>query len=323
MTIYFHSISPGLVAIATETPGFSFGWGTDMPEITALEYENHPIRIRYTISSRIPKPPKDGLVRFNYFSGRPEADELTYRRRTPFGDLAFTLSGLMRDETQLHVSKSYARFIKYRIMNLHSADYVLSDIIAFRLLRLNLSPLYCSAFSLAGETYVVMAPSRTGKTLTAEQACFDGQAQLLSEDLAITDGSTIFAAPWTNSSHQPKLLQRRLHPTLLHESPPFTQPRDEPITHLVFLQRSSQESVSRIDSREGFRRAETLNRLALHHSLSPALIAASYLNTEIDLFVRLTSGSEVLKRLTDSVHDIHILSSPDPRRFYAMLPVWT
>ena len=84
-------------------------------------------------------------------------------------------------------------------MNLHSPGYVLTDIVAWALRQAGYAPVHCSGFSAPEGTVLVLAPPNTGKTLTTMMACMEMGAGYLAEDVAITDGTNLYAVPWTST----------------------------------------------------------------------------------------------------------------------------
>ena len=193
MTDTFFVASPGVLGLGQTSPGIKWSWGVNMPEASAAEYETMCGEGALHGSRRDPclaVPEEPGFGKYHYFHGLPEADELYYRR-TFMGrrDLWMRLSGLLTDEIHLQVNATYARYVTHRFMNLHSPGYVLTDVVAWALLRAGYAPVHCSGFSAPDGTVLVLAPPNTGKTLTTMMACMDMGAGYLAEDVAITDGS--------------------------------------------------------------------------------------------------------------------------------------
>ena len=143
---------------------------------------------------------RQGFGKYHYFHGLAGADDLYYRR-TFMGrrDLWMRLSGLLSNEIHLEVNPEYARYVTHRFMNLHSPGYVLTDVVAWALLRAGLAPVHCSGFTVGDDAVLVLAPPNTGKTLTTMTACMEMGAGYLAEDVAITDGESLFSVPWTST----------------------------------------------------------------------------------------------------------------------------
>lgn len=306
-----------------------------MPEISAREYEDCRIRVRFTVNRNISQhTPSAELLRNYMFSGSASGDEILYERRLPGGAaLRFRLTGLLDDEIHLQVNPAYAQIVKYRLMNLHSASYILSDLVTWRFLREGLIPLYCSAFTheRAG-TFVVMAPSHTGKTVTVNRACTDFGARFISEDLAVVDGSGIRSVPWTFSEHRrnnlltaaDRLLSRRSNnpdpPLLAPATPSAALGEPSPITDVIFLEKHEQTAVRELSVDEGLRRALNLNRHSLHYAESPTLLAASYFNPSIDLSDEMMTERTGLETMLSATQNIWAIRAPHPTDFLELVP---
>ncbi|MDN5585490.1 MAG: hypothetical protein L0G69_02900 [Brevibacterium sp.] len=278
--------------------------------------------------------PAAELLRNYMFSGSASSDELLYERPLPGGAaLRFRLTGLLDDEIHLQVNPAYAQIVKYRLMNLHSARYILSDLVTWRFLHAGLIPLYCSAFTheRAG-TFVVMAPSHTGKTVTVNRACTEFGARLISEDLAVVDGSRIHSVPWTFSEHRHdnlltaagRVLSRRANspepPNLAPASPSAALRNPSPINDVIFLEKNAQTAVRPLSVDEGLRRALNLNRHSLHYAESPTLLAASYFNPSIDLSDAMMTERTGLEAMLSAAQNIWSIRAPLPTDFLDLVP---
>ncbi len=191
-----------VLALQTNVVRPKWSWGTTMPPATPEDYAGSAVKISYSVvpdeslAHRLDK--RDG--RYHYFSGQPGADSLNYDR-TLLGNrrLRLRAEGIARGEPRLLVNAAYARFVTHRFMNLHSAGYILTDIASLSLLRRGYSPVHCSGFRMGKATVLVLAAPNTGKTLTAMTACIQHEAEFIAEDLAITDGKTLYSVPWTST----------------------------------------------------------------------------------------------------------------------------
>ena len=345
MTDAYFIACRGVLGLRTNAPGVKWSWGVNMPDATKDEYERCAVKVRYTVLSETPVGPdseRAGFGKYHYFHGQPESDDLYYRR-TFMGrhDLWLRLSGLLSGEIHLEVNHHYARYITHRFMNLHSPGYILTDVVAWALLRAGYAPVHCSGFSTAGSTVLVLAPPNTGKTLTTMMACMEMGAGYLAEDVAITDGENLYAVPWTStfryydridSSRRSRALSRltkifppaELLPTakssriddLLSGSSILESAR---ITHVAVLERNDEEVVLTMDIAAGVRKAVNLNRYEFNYMKSPALVAYEYFNPRIDLDESARSERVMLEEVVTRADEVLLVQTRDATRYAELI----
>lgn len=333
--------SEGVLGLRTNAPGVKWSWGTNMPEASRDQYEKCVVKVRFSVLDETPAgpdPDSDGFGKYHYFHGAPDADDLFYRR-TFMGrkDLWLRLSGLVADEIHLEVNRSYARYITHRFMNLHSPGYILTDVVAWALLRSGLAPVHCSGFSTPEGTVLVLAPPNTGKTLTTMMACMNRGAGYLAEDVGITDGKSLFSVPWTStfryydqidSSRRSRALNRltkvfppaELLPVskssriddLLTSSKILTSER---VTHVAVLERNENEAVVPLDRDKAVSKAVNLNRYEFNYMKSPVMVAYEYFNPDLDLSGALDRERSVLNDVVRQADQTLLIQTRDATRY--------
>ena len=196
------------------------------------------------------------------------------------------------------------RFVKHRFMNIHSIGYILTDIINLRLMHNDLAPLHCSGIVVDDNGYAIFAPPNTGKTLTAMTLCTNNNSKykFLAEDLALTNGKSFFAVPWTSTfryydtadeSYFSKLLNYMTEKISVLEL--FGLGKTEPITDYVndikisakikgiyILDRGGNKKYD-ITADEAFERINTLDRYEFNYMRAPTIIAYEYFNRNTDI----------------------------------------
>jgi hypothetical protein len=341
----YYVSAQGVLGLRTNVAGFKWSWGVGMPAVSRSEYEACAVRLRLVVGDVQPRPngpePEHPAGKYHYFSGIPGADSLSYER-TLLGKhkLRFRIEGLLSDEPTLYVNPAYLRFVTHRFMNLHSAGYILTDVVGLLLLRAGYVPLHCSAFKKGDSTVLVLAPSNTGKTLTTMIACLEHGADFLAEDLAISDGTTLFSVPWTStfryydrvdSSRRSRVLNRvtAIVPPL--ELLPLTKIRgvdtlisgdhlmsQAKITNVAVLERGH-ESVREGDRAEILRKAVNLNRYEFNYVKAPTLVAYEFFNPDIDLDQAALQERRLMAQIVDTADRNWIVSSMDATHYAPLL----
>lgn len=345
--VVFTVQSQGVLGLRSNIPNLSWSFGQQVPPVTADEYTACKLRLGLFVQpdevfrdlGRSYCTPDRGKYHFLY--GRPGGNSVLYRRPFLFGaELFLEASDLLGPEPKIRVNSNYARFVHYRFMNLHSVNFLLTDITTLLLLKRRLAPIHCSAFRKDGRTVVVFAPSNTGKTLTTMMACMEHNADFISEDLAITDGSTIFALPWTSTFRYYGDVDTRFSARLKKramDALPFLDLfrlfKDESITNflsperichsseadvLVILERGSPHI--RNENRDtAFQKILNLNRSEFNYQRSLISNAYEFFNPDLDIAGAYQSELEILGGLVDNVQECVSVCSDDPTRYADLL----
>ena len=339
---YYFVACPGVLGVRTNIQNFKWSFGTSMPTTSRKEFDKCALRLRVEASKDFELPPVEQRVgKYHYWSGAPDRDAIYYDRSFMLGArLRLAATGLLSDEPVVRVNETYRKRISHRFMNLHSLGYILTDMAGILLLHKGFAPLHCSAFRNEDATVVIAAPPNTGKTLTAMMACMQHQAEYLAEDLAVTDGRSIFSVPWTSTFRYYKQVDRSLLAKaknrltkivppieLLTASKPkpiteYVEPRQmverSMATHLVILQRG-EESVHAVDLPEAYRKVRNLNRYEFNYPRAPLVVAHEFFNPELDIAGACHAEDEILTGLVQNVEHRLVVQSTDPTRYADMI----
>lgn len=339
--------SSGVLGLRTNAPGVKWSWGVDMPPASREEYDRCAVKVRYSVLDETPRGPDaeaGGFGKYHYFHARPDADELYYRR-TFMGrqDLWLHLSGLLSGEIHLEVNRPYARYITHRFMNLHSPGYILTDVVAWALLRAGFAPVHCSGFSTAdgSGTVLVLAPPNTGKTLTTMMACMELGASYLAEDVAISDGEMLYAVPWTStfryyeridSSRRSRAMARLTQVFPPAELLPVAKSSriDDLLTgsqildcarisHVAVLERNDEDVVSALDIETAVAKAINLNRYEFNYIKSPTMVAYEYFNPAVNLDAALRAERTVLRQIVTNAKEVLLVQTREATKYAGLI----
>jgi hypothetical protein len=214
--------------------------------------------------------------------------------------------------------------------------YILTDIINLRLLHNRLAPLHCSGIVVDNDCYVIFAPPNTGKTLTAMTLCMKDKKRykFIAEDLAITDSTHLYAAPWTSTfryydsvdtSRFSKFLNNLTEKVSFLELVGFG--KTEPITNYVdevihkakikgiyILDRGKNEAIN-ISEKEAFDRINTLDRYEFNYMRAPSIIAYEYFNRETDIESAYTMERTLLKEMISNADFVKVITTEDALKY--------
>jgi hypothetical protein len=345
MTDTYYVASAGVLGLRTNAPGVKWSWGVNMPEASKAEYEACAVRLRYTVLDETPAgpdPETPTFGKYHYFHGEHGADLLHYRRAfMGKRELYFRLSGLASDEIHLQVNPEYARFITHRFMNLHSPGYILTDVVGWALTRHGYAPVHCSGFAQGDNAVLVLAPPNTGKTLTAMSSCMDLGASYLAEDVAITDGTNLYAVPWTSTFRYYENLDTSRRTRALNKLTKVFPPAEllpvakssriddlldsahilesAPVTHVAVLERGEEESLIDIPTAEAVEKAVNLNRYEFKYSLAPVMVAYEYFNPQISLEGAQAAERHILKKVVEGAKERFAVRTRDASKYSYMI----
>lgn len=331
---YYYSPVDGIIAVKTNLKNFSFSYGMAMPQVEAVQFDNALIKIKITVvKGKIEPLPeeKKKMGKFHYFNGFPEKGELFYERNFLFNrKLQFKVTGIDSNNIEVTVNKDYMRFVKHRFMNIHSIGYIITDIINLRLMHNKLAPLHCSGVVVDDNAYVIFAPPNTGKTLTAMTLCMaeNSKYKFIAEDLALTDGTNLYAVPWTSTfryydtvdkSRFSKFLNNMTEKISVLELLSFG--KTEPITDYVkdisnkakikgiyILDRGENKNHA-ISEKEAFDRINTLDRYEFNYMRAPTVIAYEYFNRKTDIEHAYNKERELLKDMIKNSEFLKVIST--------------
>lgn len=316
--MFFYEAVPNLVAVAINKNAFRWSYGTVMPEITEEAFNSCKFKIRINVvSGGAPALPAQSAPKLHYFSADGELG-LIYQRPALFNKtIGYTLRGLEGNVVDVTVNSLYLKVVKHRLLNLHSIQYILTDLLNFVLLRDRYLPLHCSAVSKNGKAFLIFAPPNTGKTYTAIQLIKHDGFSYLSEDLAIYKEGAVHSVPWTSTFRYYEDIEssflNRLRNKAMSVFPAielFGAGSSERISKYissdrissqdqlagVFILERGERSIESLDRASATTKCRLLNRYEFNHMRAPALVAYSYF-FGLDLF----EAEEWEKRLTSEL----------------------
>jgi hypothetical protein len=335
-----------VLGAATNGESLSWSWGTVMPEMSRGDWSRCRVRCQVNVV------PDDDFIlsealsgRYHYFRGERSKEIVEYdrpligRRR-----LRLRASNLGGDSPELTFNRTYARYVRHRVMNLHSLGYIATDVAAASLLRSGYAPVHCSAISIAeGEVILILAAPNTGKTLSAMRACVEFGAGYLAEDLAITDGVNLYGVPWTSTfryytgvdrSVRSKVLKRLTTQVPAVELlglgrrdridafiPADRIVRSGRVSHVIVLERG-EDSVEEVGSAEMFTVARNLNDYEFRYKVSPLLLAYEFFKPSFDLPAQVMAEGAMLKGVIEQAARRVVIRRADPADFAPFIVDW-
>ena len=330
---YFNPIKK-IVAVRTNVKEFSFSYGLAMPTSEENVFQNSLIKITLNVVPGAVKPSaeeKNKMGKFHYFNGYPNSKEIFYERNFLYNrKFQYKISGIDTNHIKVTVNRNYYRFVKHRFMNIHSIGYILTDIINLRLLHNRIAPLHCSGVVKDNNCYVIFAPPNTGKTLTSMTLCIKKESgySFISEDLAVTDGKNLIAAPWTSTfryydsvdtSRFSKFLNNLTEKISVLEL--FGFGKTEPITKYVqdishkakikgiYILDRGEEKTKNIPNEEAFDRINTLDRYEFNYMRAPAIIAYEYFNRETNIEKAYDTERILIKKMITNADFVKVVST--------------
>lgn len=283
--IYYHVYCKNILAIKTNVDDFKWVYGSVAPLASQEEYERCILKFEIFVKNENQLGEVDCYEKqFQSYMWNGKNKRLYYRRKFPLNfEIGYNVK-IEGNHVFAEIGKHYYSLIKSRIMNLHSAYYLLSDIANMLLLKNNFLTLYSSAlyFEPLKKGLVNFAAPNTGKTYTAMQLCEDVSYKLVGEDVVISDGYRIYSCPWTNSYRK----QGRFH---VDSAGVFSKPgkhimqdfQDEcDITDMIVLSRGQKNIVK--DKREVLKDISILNGYLFDYYSSPIIKILAYFDKDYD-----------------------------------------
>lgn len=339
--------SDGILGVGTDIRRFRWPFGESAPPAAPQEYARCRVGIevlrassRYMRDRLAFATRSNACGRYNHFFAFPRGDELIYSRKlAPGVRLFLRCHGVRSGRPAIQVNPGYLRLVGYRFMNLHSVSYVAADLAAVLLLRAGLAPLHCSAVYLRGRTLTIFAPANTGKTLSALTLCKHLGAELLSEDLSITDGRRIYAVPWTNTSrYYPQLRGRRLpaFAAALRAALPLLDllpgrrvsaarlfrlplgPTGLAVSHVIVLE-SGAPCTAPLAASETASKLLNLSRAEFNYARGPLNNAYEYFHPDLDIEACTDTERRILYELCANATSCIVVRSRRPDSFARMI----
>ena len=302
---------PEMIGMKTNIKDFFWGFGGCKSDTSEENFDK--CKIKVYLEERPDKRVFDDIdlsmynSRFRHFRAAEGQSSVIFDqtvKRAVHLRYALTVDG---NNVKMVVGKTYLKLVKTKLMYVHSVSYILFDVVSQLLLQSGITTLYCSAVYLPnGKSAVFMAPPNTGKSLCALRLRKDAGAEIVAEDMAVTDGVRLWGAPNTN-------LYREYNDADLmkFDSEKFRSRLDK-VDYLAILQKSGNCRISQPEDIE--EKLLLINRYSLGYYYSPCVRALSFYNDCFSMQNAQNEEERLLKKLVEGAC-CHLLENPDPMRF--------
>lgn len=311
-----------MLGVEINAKAFQWSYGTTAPRTSRDEFLKCKFKISILVKKDkevISKEDFDNYKgKFHFFSGELGQHRIIYDRSWIFGKRLRYKIEIDDKNVRVNVGETYFKHIKHRFMNLHSLNYLLTDIVSGIMLLNGYATLYCSAVSLEGNQGILFfSPPNVGKTVTCLKFCEKYKASFISEDIALTDGVNIWSVPWTSSYRRvnskkgtlfEKIVNRLCQILPIEE---LFRGKDKKtnyeinisdrslIKHIVLLEK--EESNIIFEKTNANRKLLILNRYLLNYHKAPVISALNYFNQDFSPEDMLNSEKKIIsKMLSDS-----------------------
>lgn len=302
----------GILGVKTNIPRFKWIYGSVAPSATRDEYESCDVKFEIDLMPESRLPNNAGDDSFQSYSWNREQETISCRRTFLKNiQIGYNITLLNEHRVIAKIGRNYYKLVKNRVMNLHSAYYLLSDLANMLLLKSGYLTLYASAvhFSPQNKGIVCFAAPNTGKTLTAMKLCEKEGYRLIGEDVVIVKGRELHACPWTSSYRKEKSKVdtagtfRRNNGLYIGQICEACE-----ITDVVVLTAGKRNEAS--GQAEVLRLISILNGYLFHYYASPIVKILGYFDPryaeEWDLYTQ-----KLLKQFADSC-TCHVVRAHDP-----------
>lgn len=294
-----------LIGVETNLTSFSWGFGKSKDEATEDEFAGCLVKVHLMIcnDNELRKTAGAYSCRYRDYYADKGRHTILYAKAVKGLSFCYRLEKA-GNELNVWCGKNYYRYVKYKIMYIFPVWYILFDFVTAILLENGLLPLYSSAVLFNGKATVMMAPPNTGKSLTALCLVNTKGAELLSEDLCITNGKQIMSVPLTSSYRGYKNGQQI----------PLTAQGKYDIDKLYFLERGNKSVFNDCDRVGLMKRIQIMNDYLLCYSKSIALDVYYHFNNELCPQDLSKMEKDLLEKLLDTLQ-IECICSEDPLEY--------
>ncbi len=292
--MYYFVYVKDLIAIETDKKNFVWTFGRSLHQIDKRSFDQFLIKIHLSVEKDrqilIDYKSRLNYSKFSSFFVSVKERELIFQKilfKTVA--IAFKLK-IDGNDIYFSVGRAYYNLVKLRLMNLHSARYVLSDLVSGMLLLNNYAPLYCAAVSLEEKLIMIFGGPSVGKTLSATQLLKRDAFSLLSEDILVSDGSTFWSVPFTSTYGQHNKGFKRNRRFI--EGELITKFSDS--KYIFLLENGSEETNISISEK-----ILLLNRYVFHYNYSPVTTVCAYFFEDFDLNQMRANENKIVKKICD------------------------
>lgn len=320
----------GILGVKTNEKEFPWSYGTVAPKSTKEKFDECKIKINVDVRHSNNVFDTDinfeKMGKYHYFSANRNENKVYYERNF-FGKSKLRYSiELNGNEINVVVGKNYMKYVKHRIMGLHSMSYTLTDITAGLLLKNGIATIHCSAVNEDNQSIIIFAPPNTGKTLTSIQLCKDHNFKFIAEDFALTDGENVWAVPWTSTFRYYDDINESKIDTIVNKITSIlpimelisikknksidTYLGEDSIKHfskatdIVVLERGKSD-IER-DKSEGLRKLINLNKYEFNYHKAPSIIVMDYFNEGFSPEAMYDTEKKILSKLIENCNYVSI-----------------
>tara|TARA_R100001143_G_scaffold63543_1_gene71577 strand:+ start:309 stop:1412 length:1104 start_codon:yes stop_codon:yes gene_type:complete len=301
-----------------------------------------PVKLNYIVS---PQARSAGKIHGKSFEA---VSNTALRLETPVGP--FSRLSLLLDwnaaNPVLTVNKAFHRLAKVTIGNVHSVGWLVRDLSNLALLANNYALLHTAAFKHKNKVILIFGLSNTGKTTTVFSQVKDHGAEFYGDDLVVTDGSKLYACPFTGANINPQDgpgLKYKIEQTLRRGLPFFENfagtlsysisdalgadniAAPAAVTDIIIMRKAEQAKSEVIEAEHAAQLMLASNRTEFTFASSPLFSAAEYFETGLNTDAVMKNESVLLQQLAEQavchyacgdVHDLgnlvrEILAHPD------------
>lgn len=201
MSTYYYIYCDGILGVETNIADFKWIYGSVAPVATKQNYEKCVVKFVVNVMPEKQLKEYSADDCFQSYIWNSENHTISYRRSL-LGNIKIGYNiSMMGDKIVAEIGKSYYRFVRNRVMNLHGIYWLLSDLANMFLLYKGYLTLYASAvyYEPLNKGIVCFGSPNMGKTLTATSLCEKEEYSLVGEDIVIMQGNHLLACPWTAS----------------------------------------------------------------------------------------------------------------------------
>lgn len=278
-------------------------------------------------------PPK-----FHVAGSEPGSDRVWLNYQSPLFTAQMMISGIQTDRLEIRCSWSYFQLLRNRLEILYPPGVFATDVLTAWLLTKGFCPIHSGAVTIDGNGIVITGPASVGKTTTVLNLLRElPNARVMSDDIVVTDGLSIFGCPMTASAEYdfPELGIRafrpwhhfalKLSPLLLpflanHIAPLCLQlPKDKlawkaPVQYLFFLERG-EPRTERLEAEDALRQLLLINRLEFSYQRDLLLVAYSWAHPDFPIWELMNQETQILSSLIQRAKCFKV-SSPAPDGFW-------
>ncbi len=320
----------GILGVKTNEKEFAWSYGTVAPKSTKEKFDVCMIKINVDVrhSNEVFDEDIDinKMGKYHYFRANKNENKVYYERNfLGRSKLRYSIQ-LNGNEINVVVGKNYMKYVKHRIMGLHSMSYTLTDITAGLLLKNGIATIHCSAVNKGQQSIIIFAPPNTGKTLTSIQLCKDHNFKFIAEDFALTDGVNVWSVPWTSTFRYYDDINESKIDTIVNKITSVL-----PVMELISVKKNKsidkylgedsikhfskatdivvlERGVSDIErgKSEGLRKLINLNKYEFNYHKAPSIVVMDYFNDGFSPEAMYETEKSILSKLIENCNYVSI-----------------